>query len=181
MSDRPDLRTRLSRQQLLLRAVPLAATALFLVLVATTGRSFPLVFVLPVVGLAVLVALLPDSSAGVFLVLALAGLWGTTVPERLDAVVLVAAADLLALHVAVALAATGPPGLVLPRSLLLAWAGRFLGLLALALAAWVVARLVAGADVRPTAVGMATGLGLLLGWGALLTVRLDTGDPDAAG
>ncbi|MGZ6803932.1 MAG: hypothetical protein ACXVFU_12870 [Nocardioidaceae bacterium] len=181
MSDRPDSRTRLSRQQRLLRAVPLPATAAFLVLAGLAGTTMPLLFAVPAVVLAVLVTLLPDSSAGVFLLLDLVVLWAMAVPERLDAWPLAAAADLLVLHLAVALAAAGPAGLVLPRSLLRAWGRRAFVLLAATVPAWLVARLVAHAGVRPTTLLTAAGLGLVLAWGALLTVRLDTERPDGDG
>jgi hypothetical protein len=181
VSDRPDLRNRFSRQQLLLRAVPLPATLLLLALVRTSGEQFPLLLVLPALALAVLATALPDSSVGLFLLLDLGVLWAQAVPQRVDGVLLVAMLDVLALHLALTLAAAGPPGAVLPRSLLRTWLLRSLALAGSGLLAWVVARLAAGADLRPTAWAMAGGLALVLAWAAVLTVRLAGEEDPGAG
>lgn len=176
-----DAHARLSRQQLLLRAVPLPATVAFAVLVGLAGGPFRPLFVVPAVLLAALVTLLPDSSAALFLLLDLVVLWSVSVPERLGAPVLVAALLLLVLHLAVTLAAVGPPGLVLERSLLRLWALRGVLLAATAVGTWVAARLLAGVGMRPSGWAMATGLAVLLAWTAVLTVRLsERGDAPAA-
>lgn len=179
MNGRPDLRNRLSRQQLLLRAVPVPATLVLLGLVRATGDQFSPLFVLPALALAVLATALPDSSVGLFLMLDLGALWLQSVPQRVDLVLLVAMLDVLALHLALTLAAAGPPGAVLPRSLLRTWLLRGLGLAGAGLLAWVAAWLVARAATGPTAWAMAAGLVLVLVWGAVLTVRLAGEDPEA--
>ena len=168
-----DEQARLSRQQLLLRAVPVPATVLFVVLVGVAGGSFRPLFVVPAVALAVLATVLPDSSAALFLVLDLAALWSVAVPERLGGEVLAAGLLVLVLHLAVTLAAVGPPGLVLERAVVRTWALRGLALAAVTAGTWVAARLVAGAGMAPSGWVMAAGLVLVLGWTALLTVRLD--------
>lgn len=172
LNDFLDETTRLSRQQLVLRATAPAGTALMVVLEGAAGGSPGVLFLMLAALLSLLVAALPDSGAGTFLVLLLGGHWLVTVPEHLGGSLLLAALVLTAIHLATALAAYGPPGLVLDRALLLRWARRY-GLLAAAAAlTWLAARLIGAAEVTGGDWLLVSAFVVLAGWAAYLNRRL---------
>ena len=100
------------------------AGLLFLGLVVWAGGGYHPLFSLVLAGLVAVVVLVPDSGAPLFLMLGLGGLWAVSVPETLSAWAVLAALDLLVLHLACTLASYGPPQVVLDRALFLLWAGR---------------------------------------------------------
>jgi hypothetical protein len=172
LNDFLDETTRLSRQQLVLRATAPAGTALMVVLEGAAGGSPGVLFLMLAALLSLLVAALPDSGAGTFLVLLLGGHWLVTVPEHLGGSLLLAALVLTAIHLATALAAYGPPGLVLDRELLLRWARRY-GLLAAAAAVtWLAARLMGAAELTGGDWLLVAAFVVLAGWAAYLNRRL---------
>ena len=169
---------RPSRQQVVLRAVVTLAGWGVLGTAALAGTQFPWLFAAPGVVLAVLAGLLPDTGVALFLVLDLLLVWGVAVPLRIDLPLLAAALLVLALHLAATLAA-GPPGAVLPASVVRRWGLRGVTLAAGTTLAWLVARVAAGASLTGTAATMAAGLLLVIGWCVLLTVRLAVAGGDA--
>jgi hypothetical protein len=169
--------SRLNRQQWLLRAVPLPATAVFLTLVALAGGGVRVSWVAAALLLGGLVTLLPDSAAGLGLLGVLAALWLLSVPEQLGGWTLAAGLDLLALHLAATLASYGPSTTVLGAAGLRAWLARGLLLAAVGAVVWGAARGAAGLQPAATGWAMAAGLVTLVGWVAYLGVRLATGGP----
>ena len=86
----------------------------FLWLVVLAGGSLHVVVSTGLLVLAVLAALMPDSSAPLFLVLGLAGRWWVAVPDPWSGWTLAAAVLLLAVHLASTLGSYGPPALAVP-------------------------------------------------------------------
>lgn len=166
--------SRLSRRQWLLRSLPAACTATFLLLVSVAGGTQSVPGAVVAVVLCVVVVALPDSGAALGLLVVLVGLWLLRVPEQLGGWTLVAGLDLLVLHVVVALASYGPPSAVLERALVAAWVRRGLALAAVTLLAWSAARLLAALDLSAAGWLMASGLAVLLVWSGYLMVRLDS-------
>jgi hypothetical protein len=161
-----------SPQQRLLRAVVLAAGAGFLLLVPLAGGGGHPVLVVAGVLLALLAALLPGSNAPLALVLFLGAFWLVATPERLGLWTLVAAWDLLVVHVACTLVGHGPPGVTLEHRLLRAWLRRGALCAAAALAVWLLARGVGSLD-RPASAGAgALALVVVVGWCVLAGIRL---------
>ncbi len=161
-----------SGQQLVLRGVVGAASAGMLALVAVAGGGVHVILSVALLLLAALVMLVPDSAAPTFLVLGLGGLWGVYVPETLSAWTLVAAGDLLLLHLACTLASYGPPQLTLDPGMFRLWGGRAAVLLSVTALVWVGARLLGGLGLDPSGLVGAAALGVLLGWLVYLSVRL---------
>jgi len=161
-----------SVQQKALRAVALAAPLAFLVLVPLAGGVHHPVFTAVGVGLAVVVALFPESHAPLGVVLYLALLWTVSLPGAMDGWTLVAAADLLVLHLACTLLSYGPPGLTLDPVLLALWRGRAVLCLAGAVLVWLGAVSVRLLDLPRSATGLGLALLLLLGWVTVLSLRL---------
>lgn len=164
--------SRLPRQQWVFRAVIPAATATMVVLEEFAGASVHVVFPLLVTGLSLLVAALPDSSAGLLLVLLLGVHWAIAVPEQLTVWVLAAAVDLLVLHTAAALASYGPARLALDRDLLRLWGRRWALLLGATVLTWLLA--VVASRIRLPGGGWLLGAALLvlIAWAGHLTRRL---------
>jgi len=163
-----------SAQQKALRAVALAAPLAFLVLVPLAGGVYHPVFTAVGVGLALVVALFPESHAPLGAVLYLALLWTVSLPDAINGWTLVAAADLLVMHLACTLLSYGPPGLILDRVLLALWRGRAVLCLAGAVLVWLVAVAVRLLDLPRSATGVGLALLLLLGWVTVLSLRLWT-------
>lgn len=163
---------RSSPGQRALRGVELAAPVLFLVTIPASGGVFHPVFTVVGVLLAVLVALMPDTNAGLGLLVYLGVLWMLSTPDRLDLWSLAAALLLLALHLACALSSYGPPGMRLDPVLLRLWRGRSLLCLGAAVLVWVSARAVDVLDLPASGVGVGLGLVVVIAWVGLLTVRL---------
>ncbi|MGN6576281.1 MAG: hypothetical protein ACTHKG_11380 [Nocardioides sp.] len=160
------------RQQLALRGAAGAASVGMIVLASVAGGGFHPILSTVLLLLTLLAMLVPDSAAPMFLVLGLGGLWGVYVPETLSAWTLVAAADLLVLHLACTLASYGPPQLSLEPAMFRLWAGRGLVLLAVTALVWVGARVLGGLGLEPSGLVTAAALGLLLAWLVWLSVRL---------
>jgi hypothetical protein len=165
-----------SRQHVLLRALSGLAGILFLVLIVRAGGTYHPLMSLALVGLVALVMLLPDSGAPLFLVLGLGTLWAISVPETLSAWTLGAALDLLVLHLVCTLASYGPPQLVLGAAMFRLWAGRGALMAAVTALVWLGGRTLGALDLSATGLVTAAALALLLGWTALLSVRLVTRD-----
>lgn len=163
-----------NRQQGALRAAAGLASLGFLGLVVAAGGPFHPLLSLALVALTLLVVVLPDSSAPMFLVLGLVGLWAISLPSRLDAWTLLAAADLLVLHLACTLAAYGPAQLVLEPRMFRLWARRGAVLAAVTGLTWVCARFLGGLGLPSSGVAYAAALALLLVWAVLLWARLLT-------
>jgi hypothetical protein len=165
-----------SRQHVLVRGVAGLAGIQFLALVVWAGGAYHPLFSLALAGLVAVVLLVPDSGAPLFLVLGLGALWAISVPESLSVWTLLAALDLLVLHLACTLASYGPPQVVLGRSLLLLWAGRAALMAAVAALVWLGGRLLGVLDPAATGLVTAAALALLIGWTVLLMRRLVTRD-----
>ena len=165
-----------SRQHLLLRAVAGLAGLLFLGLVVWAGGGYHPLFSLVLAGLLAVVVLVPDSGAPLFLVLGLGGLWAVSVPETLSTWAVLAALDLLVLHLACTLASYGPPQVVLDRALFLLWAGRASLMAAAAVLVWLGGRFLGAFDLSATGLVTAAALAVLIGWTVLLMRRLVTRD-----
>lgn len=145
MSGFLDELSRLTRQQVGWRALVVLATAASVAVHTLAGAGPHPVFVVLAAVLGLVTALLPDSAAGLFLVLLLGANWLLGVPEQTGGWLLVAALLLAVVHLAATLAASGPPGLDLDSTMLRLWARRA-GLLLLAVvAAWSVAGLLPSA------------------------------------
>ena len=160
---------------MLLRGVAGLAAARSRCSSCSPGAFHPLL-TLALMGLVALVLLLPDSDAPTLLVLAFGGLWAISLPATMSVWTLLAAVDLLVLHLACTLASYGPPQLVLERAMLVLWAGRGSLLLAVTALAWLAARLLGGLDAEPSRLLTAAAFSLLLGWVAFLFARLVTRD-----
>ena len=163
-----------SRQQVLLRAVPLLATPMFVWLTVVLGSPFHPLLTALLMLLAVGSALLPDSSVPLFLVLTLAATWALQVPQTLSWWTLLAALLLLAIHLACTLCGYGPPALALGRATLSAWATRGLLMASATAVVWLGTLLLAGLDLPAGPVPMVAGLAVALGWTAYLGRRLLT-------
>ena len=166
------------RQQRVLRAGVVAATVAFLWLVVLAGGSVHVVVSAGLLVLALLAALMPDSSAPLFLVLGLAGRWWVAVPDAWSGWTLAAAVLLLAVHVASTLGAYGPPALVVPGDLVRTWAGRAALMLAVTALVWLVAGLFTTLHLPGNVGVLAAALGVVVAWIALLGRRLVARDGD---
>jgi hypothetical protein len=155
-----------------LRAVVLVTPLVFLALIPVGGGVFHPVFSAVAAGLAVLVALLPEGNAALGLVLYLAVLWMLSAPEPLGGWTLLATADLYLLHLACTLLSYGPPGHRPDATLLGLWSRRSVLCLGAAVLVWLVARTVSFLDLPASSIALGLALVVLLGWVALLTVRL---------
>ena len=166
-----------SRQQQGFRLAVLGCGALFLVLVPVAGGGFhPLLGALAVVLLLVTV-LTPESNAPLGLLFYLCVRWMVAVPRSASGLVLLAAADLCALHLACMLASYGPPGLTLERSFLGLWWRRSWLCVGAAVLVWATARVLAFLDLPGSPLALGLALALVLGWVTVLSVRLTRGRP----
>ena len=156
--------SRLSRQQVAWRALVVLAAGLSVGVHTVAGAGPHPVFVVGATLLAVLTALLPDSAAGLFLVVLLGANWLLGVPEQTGGWLLVAALLLATVHVAATLAAYGPPGLDLDRVLLALWTQRAGLLLAATAAAWAAAILLPSAESWGRLWLPGAALAVLTGW-----------------
>ncbi len=171
--------SRVGRWQWLLRLVPVAATAVFLlVLVPAAGGRILVSATVVAVPLCLVTVVLPESAAALGLLTVLVGQWLLGVPEQLGVVTLAAAFDLLVIHVTVALASYAPPGAPLGRVLAVVWARRGAALTGVAVLAWLAARLLAGVGASASGWTMLAGLGVLLVWVGFLHVRLAVAEPE---
>lgn len=111
------------------------------------------------IGLAVLVAARPESSAGVALLIGIAWLW-STVPDPLSPLVLAVAAGMVLVHVMATVAAQGPPGMQVDGTQVRRWLERGVMLWLAAVAVWWFDLL--AADLPAGRLAYATGLTLLM-------------------
>ena len=165
-----------SRQNVVLRGLSGLAGIQFLVLIVWAGGAYHPLMSLALAGLVVVVLLVPDSGAPLFLVLGLGALWAISVPDTLSAWTLLAALDLLVLHLACTLASYGPPQLVLGRPLFLLWAGRAALMAAVTVLVWLGGEVLGALDPAATGLVTAAALAMLIGWTVLLMRRLVTRD-----
>lgn len=159
-----------SPQQRVFRLLTVLGAAVFLAaVVAASGDAHPVITMLGVL-LALLAALLPETNAPLALQLFLGLWWLVATPMRLDGWTLVAATAFTVVHLATALAATGPPGADLDPALLRRWLMRAAGCLAATVAVWLVAS--AWPDHDPNGLLLAAALLLASGWCIVVAVRL---------
>ena len=161
-----------SLQQAVLRALVLVSAVGVVGLVRGAGGSVGPLVTAAVVGLALIAAAIPDSSAPLFLVLVLGWLWWAATPDAWSGWSLGATALLTVVHVACTLCGYGPPALRVPPRLVGAWVGRGGFLLASAALVWVAAGVLAGLDL-PSSTGLiVVALALVAGRLGLLVVRI---------
>ncbi|WP_223164059.1 hypothetical protein [Nocardioides mesophilus] len=167
-------------QQRLLRLAAAAAVLLFPAVTTAAGGGVHLVVSGALVAVGVVGVLLPDSNAPLAWMLLAVGLWALAVPETLSAWTLLAAADLLVVHVACAAASYGPPPLALPAGLLREWGGRMAVMLAVTALVWLAARFGAALDLPGNAWVLGSALAVVAGWATYLLPRLlaRDGTPD---
>jgi len=141
--------TAMPRSQLVLRAIVLLGPVVALLMTGPAGNWPPWWLVLPVLGLAAASAIEPDSPVGAAAGLVVLVWWAVALGDRVPASALVAAAGLLAGHVAGLLASYGPAAMPLDPATARLWVRR--GALALLTVpgTWVVARLLRGEPDQP--------------------------------
>ncbi|HET7356146.1 MAG TPA: hypothetical protein VFJ09_05665 [Nocardioidaceae bacterium] len=161
--------SRLSAQQWLLRSSAPVGASVVLLLERLAGGTVQPWFLAIALAQALLVAVLPDSGAGLVLVLLLGVHWAMFAPAAVTGWVLGAAIALLGVHLGCTLASYGPPSLVLDRLLLLRWGRRAAAVAAGTAATWALVRF-SPSGLGSTS-GWATGLALLvtLAWTLRLT------------
>lgn len=161
-----------SPQQRVLRATVLVGTVAFLALVSVSGGELHPILGIAALLLGLLVTVVPESHAPVGLLLYLGLMWVFTSSGHLDGWLLLATADLLAMHLACALVAYGPAGHTVDRELLRRWGRRYAVCLTAALGVWVVAVSVRFLDLPGSGLVLGTALLVLLGWVGYLNLRL---------
>jgi len=179
-SELNDLLTMLSRtslQQRVLRALVVLATVGFLFLVPAAGDTLGPLVVVVVLLLGLLAAALPDSGTPLGLVLLLVLLWVLRTPGHLDGWLLLAALDLLALHVAATLASYAPPSVLLDRQVLWLWAVRTAVMVTATVLTLVAAELLAGLRLHGGAGVFVAAMLVVLGWLGFVTGRVVRGAP----
>jgi hypothetical protein len=172
--DAADVLDRLAQtsgQQRALRAAVVVGTVAVLVAVAAAGGGFHPLLDLFALLAAVVVAVLPESHAGVALLLTLGLYWVVLVPEQLGVWLLVAAAGLGLVHLCATLAAYGPAGHHVDAALLRTWARRAGVALVATLAVWLLTRALGVLDLPASRLALGAALLVLLGWVAYLSVR----------
>ena len=130
------VRSRPGPDQVGVRTVVGAGAVTVLVAAAQAGAVVPLWQQVTLLGLAVLTACWPDSSAGTLLLVGAAYVWAG-VPESLTPWVLVAATGMVFAHVAAMVAATGPAAVRIDRVQASRWALRAAMVWIAAAVAWV--------------------------------------------
>ena len=137
------------RSQLLLRAVVLLGPVLALLMTGPAGHWPPWWLVLTGVAMAGAAAAAPDSPmlAGVGLIVLV--WWSVSLDDGVPGSVVLAAAALVAAHLAALLASYGPAAMPLDRHTLLLWARRGALVLLTVPAAWGLTRVLAGEPEQP--------------------------------
>jgi hypothetical protein len=118
------------------------------------------------IGLAVLLAVRPESSIGIVVLLGVAYVW-STVPDPLSPLVLIAAAGMVMVHVAALVATQGPVGMQLDRVQTRRWLWRSFVLWLAAATVWGLDQL--ATDLPGGRLVYAAGLTLLVGLAATAT------------
>ena len=140
---------RWSLGQWLLRVVIVLAPVGAMVASVPAGASLRVALLVILVVLALLFAWFPASLAGVLVLLLPVAWWATAVDDPLHPSVLLAAAALLACHVAALLAAYGPDRLPVDPVLVRLWVRRAVLVLLPVPVVWAVADVLAGERERP--------------------------------
>ena len=157
--------------QLLLRSVVVVATVVVLAAALAAGARPHPVLTLALTSLAVLAACLPESSAGLGLLVGCGYLW-TRVPESLSAWVLVAAAAMVAANSATLVAAQGPPRMAVDIAQVRIWSLRSLVLWLTAAVVWAIAGVIDRVPDEATGHRLVFGGGLVvLGLIAVVAAR----------
>jgi hypothetical protein len=128
--------SELSTSQLVLRVVVLLGPVVAVLCTGPAGRWPPWWVLVVVIGLAGGFAVLPESGVGVAVLLVALIWWALALDDGLHPLVLLAAAALLASHVAALLTAYGPGEMPLHRPLLRRWLVRGALVLAVAPVTW---------------------------------------------
>jgi hypothetical protein len=137
------------RSQLALRTVVLLGPVVALLMTGPAGHWPPWWLLVPVAGLAAASATAPDSQVGAAAGLVVLAWWTVALGDDVPASVLVAAAALLAGHVAGVLASYGPAELPLDAATVRLWVRRGAVVLLSVPGAWVVARLLREEPEQP--------------------------------
>ena len=137
------------RSQVALRAVVLLGPVVALLMTGPAGHWPPWWLVLPLAGLAALGAAAPDSPVVAGAGLLVLAWWTVSLGNGVPVSVLVAAAALLAGHVAALLAAYGPREMAVDRATVLLWVRRAALVLLVVPGAWLVARVLRGEPEQP--------------------------------
>ncbi len=172
VADQLERLSRVSGQQVALRALVGAAGGAFPLLVLIAGGGPAPIRTVVLVGFVGGAVLLPDSSFPLAFLGVGVLVWVSSVPFTLGAVLLLATLDLLVVHLACTLAAYGPPELVLPRSLLRVWGARAALLAAWAVLGWVGSRALRVLDLQATGPVFVVGLVMVTLWAGYLLLRL---------
>ncbi|MBA2465664.1 MAG: hypothetical protein H0V42_11930 [Nocardioidaceae bacterium] len=172
---------RASLQQRVLRGVAGVAAAGFPVLVGIAGGSAHPWGGAFLVLLAVGLVLMPDSGFPLAWMSAATLLWVASMPDALEASVLVAAGDLVVVHLACTIAAYGPPELTVPAGLVRLWLARAALMVSVTALLLLATRFFGVLDVPASTVVFSTGLCLVAAWALVLLPRLVTRDgaPDS--
>ena len=137
------------RSQLVLRAIVFLGPVVALLATGPAGHWPPWWLVLPVAGMAAVSAAAPDSPVGAGAGLTVVIWWSVSLGDGIPGWVLVAAAALLAGHLAGLLASYGPQEMPVDRATILLWLRRGALLLITAPAAWLAARALDGEPEQP--------------------------------
>ncbi len=161
--------SRLGGQQLMLRALVLLAPLLAATAEQRAGATVSVWYLASLVLASLVAALLPDSHAGLLVVLLVGGHWLTSSGQSLSLWVLCIALALALFHVAGLLASYGPPSVVLEPELLRFWLRRYAVCAAVTALVWLVARVSTGLSLSGSALVFGAGLLVVAGWSVLLS------------
>jgi ABC-type spermidine/putrescine transport system permease subunit II len=137
------------RSQLVLRAIVFLGPVLALLMTGPAGDWPAWWLVLPVAGMAAASAAAPDSPVGAGAGLIVLVWWSVSLGDGVPRSVLVAAAALLAGHVAALLAAYGPREMPIDRATILLWVRRGALVLPTVPGAWLLVRALRGQPEQP--------------------------------
>ena len=146
---------------------------------AAAGHTVPSVAVVVFV-LAAVCAFLPDSHAGLVVVLVVGLHWLTTVDDPTTPWAVAVAASLAVFHTSLAAATVAPPSAVWTRSMRRRWLRRFGGAAAASAATWVAVRAIHGRRPGGAAALVVAALVLLAG-AAAWARRRSAVDPGSTG
>lgn len=138
-----------ARSQILQRAVVFLGPVVAVLATGPAGNWPPWWIAGVVVAIAAAAAYDPDSPYGTGAGLVVLGWWAIALEEGLPASILVAAAGLVAAHVAALLASYGPATMPLDAATLRLWLGRTALVLVTVPAAWALAVLLRGEPEQP--------------------------------
>jgi hypothetical protein len=165
------------RSQLVLRAIVLLGPMVALLMTGPAGSWPPWWLVVPVLALAAASATAPDSPIGATTGLAVLVWWTIALGDGVPASALVAAAGLLASHVAALLASYGPAAMPLDAATVRLWVRRGALVLLTVPGAWGVARLLRGEPDQPGIWVLAVAAACLAAIGATAAVDVRRTEP----